>query len=220
MSMCGHATVGAIWLLDHAGRLGRDRLRIHTLSGPVEAMIADAGTDARAVEISQPAGQVESLGDMAVRAEIASVLGILPEVLDAGDIQNACTSRVKTLIPIRSIDELDAIRPDFERIEGLCDRIGSTGLYPYAGVPASGTVDARQFPQSSGYPEDSATGIAAAALAFGLLRNGAIDGAGSIRVRQGRAMGRPSEINIRFEHDGSEVTGCWIGGPVHLETAG
>lgn len=59
MSMCGHATVGAVWLLERLGGLKRDRLAIHTKSGRVEARIRrSAGLDAR-VEVSQPAGIVE-----------------------------------------------------------------------------------------------------------------------------------------------------------------
>ncbi|MDB5576382.1 MAG: phenazine biosynthesis protein PhzF [Bradyrhizobium sp.] len=216
MSMCGHATVGTVWLLDRLGHLGKERLRIHTLSGPVIAVIANAGTEARAVEISQPTGQVEPIEDATLRAELASVLGISMAAFGSDPIQNAWTSRVKTLIPIRSVADLDGLRPDFGRVRELCNRVGSTGLYPYARNLETGIVDARQFPQSSGYPEDPATGIAAAALAFGLLRTGALDDdKAPLCVRQGRAMGRPSEITIRLERDGDAVTGCWIGGAVH-----
>ena len=75
-------------------------------------------------------------------------------------------------------------------------RIGSTGLYPYAIFDRDAQIfDARQFPRSSGYPEDAATGIAAAALSFGLLANGIVEAsARRITIRQGRAMQRPSEI--------------------------
>ena len=94
----------------------------------------------------------------------------------------------------------------------MCAQIGSTGLYPYA-LSGPHRFDARQFPRASGYPEDAATGIAAAALAFGLLRLGlvAADGPG-LHVRQGRAMGRPSRIAVRFRPEG----GCWVGGPAAL----
>src|SRR5690606_41767239 len=74
-------------------------------------------------------------------------------------------------------------------------------------------VDARQFPRSSGYPEDAATGIAAAALAFGLLHDGLVDPARPVTVRQGRAMGRPSRIELRFRSAGG---GVWMGGEVRL----
>ena len=215
--MCGHATVGAVWLLGQLGRLSGDHLTISTKSGRVEARIRrPAGLDAL-VEVSQPAGRVEPLPDAdKARAHILQVLGICADDLAPLPIQNARTSRVKTLIPLRSVSALDGLSPDFGRIEQLCSRIGSTGLYPYAMSDRERqVVDARQFPRASGYPEDAATGIAASALSFGLLSNGIVEASERrITVRQGRAMRRPSEIQVRFNLDNGRVDGCWLGGVV------
>ena len=217
MSMCGHATVGAVWLLDQLGRLRRDHVTISTKSGRVEARIRrPAGQDVL-VEVSQPAGHVEPLPDAdQARADILQVLGIGADDLAPLPIQNARTSRVKTLVPLKSVPILDGLKPDFGKIEQLCARIESTGLYPYAiSDRESQVVDARQFPRSSGYPEDAATGIAAAALSFGLLSNGIVEASDRpITVRQGRAMKRPSEIQVRFNLDNGRVDGCWLCGVV------
>jgi PhzF family phenazine biosynthesis protein len=217
MSMCGHATVGAIWLLEQLGRLPGDRLKVWTKSGPVDARVEKRTDQDAAVEISQPAGIVEPLSDAAVtEAGVLEVLGIGAEDLAPFPIQNAHTSRVKTLIPLKSVSILDSLRPDFTRIERLCARIGSTGLYPYAVFDKDAQiVDARQFPSSAGYPEDAATGIAASALSFGLLSNRLVEASERrITIRQGRAMKRPSEILVRFSLDGSAPNGCWLGGAV------
>jgi predicted PhzF superfamily epimerase YddE/YHI9 len=41
----------------------------------------------------------------------------------------------------------------------------------------------------------------------------------AIQVRQGRAMGRPSRITIRFRvDDAGRVDGCWLGGHVEFES--
>ncbi|MGY2293549.1 PhzF family phenazine biosynthesis protein [Pseudomonas sp. SDO528_S397] len=217
MEMCGHATVGAVWLLDRLGRLHKDRLRLTTLSGPVDARVTNAGKDNVQVEISQPKGRVQTLDDPEVEAEILSVLGITSNELAPLPIQNACTSRVKTLIALKSVAVLDGLKPDFRRMQQLCERIDSTGLYPYAASDLERRqFDARQFPKSSGYPEDAATGIAAAALAFGLLENELVAAdERPVLIRQGRAMGRPSQISLRFRRDDAgQVQGCWLGGHV------
>jgi PhzF family phenazine biosynthesis protein len=219
MEMCGHATVGAVWLLDRLGRLPRDQVSIWTRSGRVDAHVAERNAAGNRVEITQPQGRINPLpGAESAEAEILSVLGITSRELAPLPIQNACTSRIKTLVPLESVAALDGLRPDFRRVEDVCDRIGSTGLYPFAITDLAGQVfDARQFPKSSGYPEDAATGIAAAALAFGLLENGLVQRTGRpIRVRQGRAMGCPSEIVLRFRMDGDDVQGCWLGGNAQL----
>lgn len=134
-------------------------------------------------------------------------------------IQNSKTSRVKTAIPLKSVEILDSLHPHWQDVRKLCEGIGSTGLYPYA-VSGGGSqvFSERQFPKNSGYVEDAATGIAASALAFALLANGLVDGEGEIKVRQGRAMGAPSSITVRFRKDeDGEVYGCWIGGTAILD---
>ena len=224
MSMCGHATVGAVWLLHRAGRLKGNRLIIQTASGQVEGrIVGQSGKDGAAVEIFQPVGGIEPLSDAShIREEILDVLGITEAQLAPLPIENAWTSRVKTLIPLASASDLDALRPRFEKMEALCDKIGSTGLYPYATVDADRQIfDARQFPRASGYPEDAATGIAASALSFGLLANGMVETSErTITIRQGRAMKRPSRISVRFNIEDGRLNGCWLGGPVRFEANG
>jgi len=201
--------------------LPRNQVLIHTKSGRVNAQITTENNDVR-VEITQPEGRVQTLQNGQEQTEIQSILGITSSELGPFPIQNASTSRVKTLIPLINTSVLDGLQPDFRRVEAVCQRIGSTGLYPYAPFDLDNRIfDARQFPKSSGYPEDAATGIAAAALSFGLLENGIVAASEqTIRIRQGRAMGHPSEMFVRFRLDNSGGTqGCWIGGPVRYAGA-
>ena len=138
--------------------------------------------------------------------QVLAVLGLKPGDLASHPVQNACTSRVKTLVPIRSPATLNALEPAYENFRAVCERIGSTGLYPYAAVSATdGVFEARQFPRDSGYPEDAATGIAASALAFGLLETGLAGPDAGITVLQGRRMGRLSAIHVGFRRDGGAV---------------
>jgi PhzF family phenazine biosynthesis protein len=220
MEMCGHATIGALWLLYRQGQLSGDTVHIATKSGPVTGFVSRGHDGEPLIEITQPEGRIAPLPDAKVNeAELLSVLGITTNDLAPLPIQNACTSRVKTLVPLKSAALLDELKPDFRRMERLCDKIESTGLYPYALVDADEQIfDARQFPKSSGYPEDAATGIAAAALAFGLLENNLVAPTDRpIRIRQGRAMGRPSEITVRFSVSDGRACGCRVGGYVRLK---
>ncbi|KAJ5168863.1 uncharacterized protein N7482_004457 [Penicillium canariense] len=220
MEMCGHATVGAVWIMDQLGLLPPDgRILISTKSGEVEARVdreGGSGSETR-VFVSQPAGAVEDLPDNRV-LETLSSLGITPDELAPGyKIQNGCTSRMKTLIPLKNHNILDRLRLDPDAVLEVCEKIHSTGLYPYAVINAEDqVVEARQFPKSAGYAEDPATGIAAAALAFGLLRNGMlpIQTTRPLFVRQGWFMGKPSEIHVLFRLRQGNVEGCWISGKV------
>ncbi|KAH8819985.1 PhzF family phenazine biosynthesis protein [Xylogone sp. PMI_703] len=215
MEMCGHATIGGVYLLHKLGILQKKHLKISTLSGIVEVNVTMQ--EDIWVEISQPCGIVNKLSEDK-HEEILSVLGILQEDLAEFPLQNSMTSRVKTLIPLSSVATLDKLEPDFSRMQQVCGNIGSTGLYPYAIQDLhQGIFSARQFPKSSGYPEDAATGIAGAALAFGLLENRLVRADSSVKINQGVAMGHPSQIAVRFRVQDGKVLGCWLGGNADYE---
>lgn len=218
MEMCGHATVGTLWALRRWGAWTTPTARVQTMSG-----LVDVEWDAarQRVWISQPAVREEALGPEGA-ARVARALRLddampLPAT-------NATTSRAKTLVPLRNVAALQALAPDFAAMESTCEAIASTGLYPYA-LESASVVFARQFPKSSGYPEDAATGIAAAALwghlaAAGAIAVGTPAAPAVCTVRQGDAMGRPSAIAVRprFDTQGA-VAGCWLSGEV-AEVAG
>jgi PhzF family phenazine biosynthesis protein len=215
MEMCGHATIGALWLLASKGSLPGDTIRIETRSGPVTGFVKYTDDDRPSVEITQPAGKVTGLSTSQSQ-DVLAVMGLDRDDLQDLPIQNAVTSRVKTLVPIKDVDRLNSLQSDMSAVEALCNRIGSTGLYPYAVQDRQARIfEARQFPRSSGYPEDAATGIAGAALAFGLLANGLVAADDRpIRIFQGRAMGALSEIGVRLGFADGRAIGCLLGGAV------
>ncbi|WP_087686725.1 PhzF family phenazine biosynthesis protein [Pandoraea sp. PE-S2R-1] len=218
MEMCGHATLGSLWVLRREGRWDGKPVRIETLSGIVEGRLA---ADGEHIEVSQPAGRTEPIIDASAIAAICAALRISPDDIALEGICNAATSRVKTLIPLRNVAQLQALQPDFATMLATCDAIGSTGLYPCAREDVGDgkslpILQARQFPRSSGYPEDAATGIAAAALLYGARRFGWLrPGERGVVVRQGVAMGHPSAITVTLRDTLEAAAGCWISGDVH-----
>ena len=217
MEMCGHATVGALWLLAYHGLLSSATVRVTTKSGPVTGFVSSGADGTPIVEITQPPGRVTALtGDQT--NEVLGALGLGRDALENLPMYNATTSRTKTLVPMKNVDLLNALAANPTRVEQVCRRIGSTGLYPFAVVDRAARIfEARQFPRSSGYPEDAATGIAAAALAFGLLAHATIGSDDQmIRIFQGRAMGQLSEIRVRLGFAGGRAIGCLLGGAVTL----
>lgn len=217
MEMCAHATIGTLWVLAREGRLPDSTVRIATGSGAVTGFVAPRGDGDWTIAITQPAGSVRPLAGEAEDAVLTS-LGIDRGTLADRPVHNAVTSRVKTLVPMRDAAALNALAPASDVVEAACTRIGSTGLYPYAVLDGPARLfEARQFPRASGYPEDAATGIAAAALAFGLLEDGLVaPDDRPIRILQGRAMGRLSEIRVRLGFADGRAIGCLLEGDVAL----
>lgn len=166
---------------------------------------------------------------------------------------NSSIARPKTLLYVNSEEALHRVKApsvDNDNFRNACDAVESTGIYLYARKDgddkdnhSNDTADAfecRQFPRASGYPEDPATGIAAAALAVSLhhrrlegegqsfassshrsaeeehgLQNspGASHICGSYKFHQGTAMGQPSLImveDIRFNQSSSAIAECDI----------
>lgn len=218
MEMCGHATIGALWLLAKHDLLPGKTLRIETLSGPVTGFVTTGAEGRPSVEITQPVGKVTPLTPDQ-EADVLRVLKLERKDLLDVPLHNSITSRVKTLVPVKDADRLNALKGDMPAVEAVCNRIGSTGLYPYAVLDERArSFEARQFPRSSGYPEDAATGIAATALAFGLLREGLVAADDrEISILQGRAMGRASRIRVRIGFADKQPVGCLLGGAVTPE---
>ncbi|KAH8170666.1 phenazine biosynthesis-like protein [Sarocladium implicatum] len=219
MEMCGHATIGALWLMDALGMFpGARDVAVSTKAGTFEAVLpsvndSTAITAEHHVMVAQPKGLADELSS-ADREAIAHALGISVDLI--GSVQNAATSRIKTLVELKDIATLDALHPEQPPVRAVCEAINSTGLYPYARIDDS-SFSARQFPKSSGYLEDPATGIAATSLVCGLLSRGVVkaETVQPISVRQGWAMGMPSEIQITLRRDGAnEVIGYWLSGSV------
>ena len=94
---------------------------------------------------------------------------------------NSSVARFKTLIPMKSLDRLHAASNprDPVKFQELCDESFSTGVYLYCPVDSgerNQEFECRQFPRAS-YPEDPATGVAAAALAASLRSRGLVQDA-------------------------------------------
>lgn len=203
--MCGHATLAALWALRDKGEISSGQYRIGTKSGVVLAKIGVDGS----LAISQPEVKCEIL-DSTRKSLVLSCLGITKNALAQGEIKNASTSRMKTLIHLKSKAVLDGLSPDFDRMKEICTDIGSTGLYPFCPSRQENVFHARQFPRSAGYPEDAATGIAASALAGVLKKEGAVNADKRIIILQGEAMGSPSRLEVDFMDLPEEGVGCWI----------
>ena len=113
MEMCGHATIGALWLLASAGALPGDTVRVETRSGPVTGYVRRDAAGRPGIEITQPAGRVTGL-TASQTADVLAVMGLGRHDLLDLPIQNAITSRVKTLVPIRDVDRLNALKSDMK----------------------------------------------------------------------------------------------------------
>lgn len=196
MRMCVHATIAAVTALASSGVLTGGGASVSTASGEHRVSWTGAGPAAVTVEQLPP-----RFGAPApVHAELAAALGLPPAAISpAAVIQPVNVSRAKLIVPVRSAGAVYAAQPDYPALWRLCSALDTTGAYVFAGHPDGdpGHLVARQFPVDAGYPEDPATGVAAAALAAYLASQHQHPRPASVRVSidQGDAMGQPSRLH-------------------------
>lgn len=118
----------------------------------------------------------------AATADVAALLGT------AGPAQVASVGSPKLLVEVADAATLRALAPDLAAITAWGERHGVNGIYAWCHLP-DGSIEGRNFNHLDPALEDSATGVAAGALAAVLGR--------AITVRQGAALGRPCLIRAR-----------------------
>jgi PhzF family phenazine biosynthesis protein len=195
MEMCVHATVAALSLFGEPGAL--------LVQTPLGLVNAEVGADGMVT-----VEQFPPVFGAPVHAthELAAAMGCGAEQVLAA--RSVSVSRAKLMVDVTG---LQALQPDPDAVRRVCEQLDVTGLYPFM-AGEGGQVSARQFPRDSGYPEDPATGLAAAGLACLLAMRENADGQHSYDIHQGQAMGRPSRIMAHTTRVGGTVTRVAVSG--------
>jgi PhzF family phenazine biosynthesis protein len=218
MGVSGHATIAAIAVALGNRMVRTERIRVETITGPFAVSWTRPASDyVVTLEQNSPV-----FGSTAAAEPVARVLNIQADEIAAvpGPIQSVSVSRPKLLVPLKDARVLDRLAPDFPALWDLCDRLQVSGLYPFTqpGLRQNVSAEARQFPLRAGFPEDPATGVAAAALGAYLARYDLGAGAGrhEFRIAQGYAMGAPSLIEAIADCADGKVTRTAIRGSARV----
>lgn len=212
VALCGHATAAAYGALALAGRLGELPAEVASTApgGAVRGQV-EREDDGVVVWLDMP---VASRVDAALDLEaIAGALGLPHEVLASRPAAAIEDVGIRVaLLPVADLAALDAMRPDFGRLRTLGEPHDLVVYYPFVLDAEAGQVRARSFAPAVEIDEDPATGTAAAALGAYLARERLVDRVTELRIRQGEAMGHPSELRLHVEH--------WYGRPVRVRVGG
>jgi PhzF family phenazine biosynthesis protein len=232
MRMCVHATIAAISSLARSGAITAGDRAVSTVgnagvvgNGVVstasgEYRVSWTGGDQLEVTVEQAAPWFGPAA--AVHAELSAALGLPPASIAAdAPIHAVSVSRPKLIVPLRDATSVHQASPDFPVLWELCRALGTTGAYLFAPHPDGDPrhVVARQFPVDAGYPEDPATGVAAAALAAYLAADlrPARPTWRCIAIDQGDTMGQPSLVRAAaYTGPGGTTRTSVTGQAVHI----
>lgn len=213
LPFAGHPTIGAAVLLGLQGRLSAVRLELGV--GQVTAVMERVDRRTGEAKFSLPHLPAK-VADLPHNAQVAARFGLAESDIGCNGMMPGRYSAGLPfyLVPVRDARALEAIT--LERRGWDQTFPGEhNAAYAFTTTPNERHNDyaARMFGVGLGMGEDPATGSAAAAL-IGLLaeQGGYGDGHHTARVRQGREMGRPSEIGIQFNIDQGQLRHAGIGG--------
>ena len=208
LPFAGHPTLGTAFVLVSEGRV----------TSPATQVIA-AGEIPVEVDVGSNVAWMTQLpvdfgGEFDDRALIARAIGLEVEDLDPNlPVQTVSTGLRWTIVPVRDAERVGRARRDGRALTEAAARSGDEGLYLYAATDEG--ITARMFDATFGIGEDPATGSAAGPLGAYLAEHGLAGMPGSILIRQGERVGRPSELHVEVADEG----GRWrvrVGGGVHV----
>lgn len=218
LPFAGHPSLGTAVAVARADDGGDDRPREvryvqETGAGlqPVDVRIEDAHR-AHASILQEPAVHGAELP----RAAPLEAIGLTPDHAErALPPQVVGSGLTQLIVPLRDLDALARVRPDYDAIEPLLAAHGATVLYAVVCDPAAAAARARSF-VSAAVGEDPATGSAAGPLCAYLAARADCP---RVTIEQGIEMGRPSRLEAAMEGERPRVGGDVVvvgDGTLHL----
>ena len=199
VDLCGHATIGGLHILKKVKGIEEGRYTIETKAG---RLVVEVAEEAIFMEQNQP-----SFYGMADRREIAESLNIGVEDLGELPVEIVSTGLRDIMVPVKNLEILKEIKPDFEEIEKISERYGVVGYHLFTLESIHGnTAFTRNFAPLYDIDEEPATGTSNGALGCYLKKYEVIEKS-EMKFEQGDYMGNPSRIDVRVERDRLMVGG-------------
>lgn len=208
VDLCGHATIATFYLLLEKGIIKQGEYTQETKAGKLKIKIQDKN-----VLMNQT---LPIYSEKLEKKEIAESLNINEkDFSDVSPIQIVSTGLRDILIPIKKLEVLEKINPNFEKITEISKQHNCVGFHIF-NLESKGTARVRNFGPLYGIPEESATGTSNGALACYLFEYKLIDNFDNLIFEQGYSMNKPSEILASLIIKDGKITEVKIGGTANL----
>jgi PhzF family phenazine biosynthesis protein len=200
MPLCLHGSLAAAHMLFESRHI--DKLTCLTAKDNIRLVITRSNNLIQIEVAAKPAPNC-----LIKRDDICDMLHITEGDIDSHlPLSIFSVGSPKLLVPITNSLKLAQLTPNFSKILAWSLAQQVNGLYVYTKKDNEKWL-ARGFNPKTGYNEDAATGVAAAALALALQKN--------LTIEQGMAINKPSQIVATFNHADS----IFVGGKTYLVEA-
>ncbi|MBL1225698.1 PhzF family phenazine biosynthesis protein [Enterococcus sp. BWR-S5] len=209
--ICGHATVALFSALLQLEEAAIGWYTIETKAGILSIEI----TENQQIFLQQTSPHYL---DILPAEKIAASLNLaIDDLHEELPIQIVSTGLKDILIPVKSLETLSQVTPDFEQITQLSKKHHVTGYHVFSLETSQpqATAQCRNFAPLFDIPEESATGTSNAALACYLahyLRKEEEMNEEVFIFEQGYSRGAPSEIIAKLSQKKGLIHGIYVGG--------
>lgn len=209
VDICGHATIATFSLLANKGIIESGEYTQETKAGILKVNVNE--------DLSIMMNQNKPIyGEVLDRELIAETLNISTEsFMENLPIQIVSTGLKDIIIPVKSIEILNSIKPNFDAILKVSEKYNVVGYHIFTLETIENSVtQCRNLAPLYGIDEESATGTSNGALACYLFKYGKVSSCKQINMtmEQGYSMNKPSKINVELKVKNNEVIDIKVGG--------
>lgn len=209
VDLCGHATIGTFYTMSKLHLLEKGNYKQETNQGILGVEICDHNF----IMMEQ---FVPELSEIIDKKEIAESLNIdVSQIPSDLPVQIVSTGLRDILVPVKSIEILNNMQPDMDKITEISRKYNVIGYHVFAlEVPNGANAYCRNFAPLYNITEEAATGTSNGALAGYLYHYGKVTKkqAAHLVFKQGYSMKKPSEIRASLEILGDEIKRVKVGG--------
>ncbi|MFP4547975.1 MAG: PhzF family phenazine biosynthesis protein [Fidelibacterota bacterium] len=206
VALCGHATIGTFFTLFETGTITAGSYTMETKAGILDIDIFEDCT----VFMEQPNPIYYQKIKKAIVADSLNIT--TAELRSDLPLQIVSTGLKDLIVPILSLDRLNKLKPDFDKIAKISREYDIVGYHLFAVEDEK--IYCRNFAPLLGIEEESATGTASGALAGYLFKHTNMEMAKEISIHfyQGFSMDKKSQIDVRITTENRQIKQIKVGG--------
>ncbi|PAB57733.1 PhzF family phenazine biosynthesis protein [Anaeromicrobium sediminis] len=207
VDLCGHATIATFYLLKKRGLIKIGNYTQETKAGVLNVQVNEDNSILMDQSIPEFFEELD-------KEEIAKSLNIdVEHISDELPVQIVSTGLKDIMIPIKTMEILNSIEPNFQMITEVSKKYEVVGYHVFSlETMENATAHCRNFAPLYDIPEESATGTSNGALSSYLYKHDKLDKMYNLVFEQGYAMKKPSEIRAALEVEKGQIRKVKVGG--------